>query len=258
MSFKREGDDLSLLNKLKHQRVSELLGSHIPEDEAKLLSNGRFTCLICLHRPIFDTVAMLGKHRKGKKHLLELSRYIKHKQELEYESLKKQQLDVVKTLGAEMSIQSIICSRTLGGRDHHTEYGRRKTLDLPIFKHQKPGLLLTTSQSSPVQSSASQVRRYLKTLHRKRSLESIVEKKRDNYGQLSRTEPDTSTSEIKEVTINVEPLKENVNKRSKSLPSNTELSLNLSGWIKDKDGNWIKDVNAEFDSDEELPPDLKS
>lgn len=54
-----------------------------------------------------------------------------------------------------------------------------------------------------------------------------MEKKRDNYGQLSRTEQDTSVSEIKDVTINVEPLKENVNKRSKSLPSNNELSLNL-------------------------------
>ncbi|XP_014282735.1 sodium channel modifier 1 [Halyomorpha halys] len=256
MSFKREGDDLSLLNKLKHQRVSEMLGNHIPEDEAKLLSNGRFTCLICLHRPIFDTVAMLGKHRKGKKHLLELSRYIKHKLELEYEALKKQQLDAVKALSEEMTIQSIICSRTIGGRDHHIEYGRRKTLDIPIFKHKKPGLLPTVSVTSPSQSSASQVRRYLKTLHRKRSLESIVEKRRENYGQLT-TEQNTSVNEIKEVPVNVEPLKENVNKRSKSLPPNTELSLNLSGWIKDKDGNWVKDVNAEFDSDDESPPELK-
>lgn len=69
MSFKRDGDDISLLNRLKKQRVSEILGNHIPEDEAKLLSNGRLTCLVCTHRPIFDTVNMLAKHRQGKKHL---------------------------------------------------------------------------------------------------------------------------------------------------------------------------------------------
>ena len=135
----------------------------------------RLTCTICLHHPIFDTVAVLAKHRKGKKHLLgtillisigigllskyildfvtlilivflqlftELSRYIKRKQELEYKALKEQQLDSVKALGSEMSIQSIICSRTVGGRDHK-EFGRRKTLDMSIFQHKNSKLLLS-------------------------------------------------------------------------------------------------------------------
>lgn len=41
MSFKRDGDDANLLKTLQHRRVSEILGDHIPDDEAKLLSNGR-------------------------------------------------------------------------------------------------------------------------------------------------------------------------------------------------------------------------
>lgn len=54
---------------LKSQRIGELLGIQIPEGEAKLLSNGKLTCMICVQRPIFDTVNVLSIHRKGKKHL---------------------------------------------------------------------------------------------------------------------------------------------------------------------------------------------
>uniref|UniRef100_A0A9J8BTA5 Sodium channel modifier 1 zinc-finger domain-containing protein n=1 Tax=Cyprinus carpio carpio TaxID=630221 RepID=A0A9J8BTA5_CYPCA len=39
----------------------------IPDDEATLMKNG--SCLVCSHRPVFDTVDMLMVHRKGKRHL---------------------------------------------------------------------------------------------------------------------------------------------------------------------------------------------
>lgn len=54
---------------LQSQRIKELLGIQIPEGEAKLLSNGKLTCMICIQRPIFDTINVLSIHRKGKKHL---------------------------------------------------------------------------------------------------------------------------------------------------------------------------------------------
>ncbi|XP_041095285.1 sodium channel modifier 1-like [Polyodon spathula] len=69
MSFKREGNDPSQLNVLKKRRVAELLSHFIPEDEAALLKNGRYTCLVCSYRPVFDTVDMLTVHRAGKRHL---------------------------------------------------------------------------------------------------------------------------------------------------------------------------------------------
>ncbi|KAG8227936.1 hypothetical protein J437_LFUL008748 [Ladona fulva] len=69
MSFKRDSTDTSLLRNLKFRRVSEILAQQIPEDEARLLSNGRLTCLVCLHRPIFDNVNMLSIHRKGRRHI---------------------------------------------------------------------------------------------------------------------------------------------------------------------------------------------
>ncbi|KAK0152530.1 Sodium channel modifier 1 [Merluccius polli] len=69
MSFKREGNDPSQLNVLKKRRVADLLAHFIPEDEAALLKNGSYACLVCTYRPVFDTVDMLTVHRKGRRHL---------------------------------------------------------------------------------------------------------------------------------------------------------------------------------------------
>ncbi|KAJ8048884.1 Sodium channel modifier 1 [Holothuria leucospilota] len=68
MSFKREGDDFSELNIIKKRRVEELLSRDIPDDEAHLMKNGRFACLVCSHQPVLDTVEMLCVHRDGKRH----------------------------------------------------------------------------------------------------------------------------------------------------------------------------------------------
>ncbi|KAH8035154.1 hypothetical protein HPB51_004395 [Rhipicephalus microplus] len=54
----------------KKRRVSEILVSHIPEDEALLLKNGKYACTLCPHRPVLDTIEMLAMHRKGKRHLI--------------------------------------------------------------------------------------------------------------------------------------------------------------------------------------------
>ncbi|RUS87501.1 hypothetical protein EGW08_004755 [Elysia chlorotica] len=82
MSFKRDGDDSSLLAKLRKRRIDELLGENVPKDQAKLLSNGRFTCTVCNSVPIFDTVNMLVVHRQGKKHLANLQIYESKQREL--------------------------------------------------------------------------------------------------------------------------------------------------------------------------------
>ena len=50
--------------------MEELLGSNIPKDEALLTKNGRYVCLVCRSLPLFDTVAMLTLHRKGKTHMI--------------------------------------------------------------------------------------------------------------------------------------------------------------------------------------------
>ncbi len=92
---------LSLVISYKKRRVADLLSNFIPDGEATLMKNGRwfcfipgclgqclthsnsqshsqrnvlsphcrYSCLVCSHRPVFDTVDMLVVHRKGKRHL---------------------------------------------------------------------------------------------------------------------------------------------------------------------------------------------
>ncbi|XP_052066671.1 sodium channel modifier 1-like isoform X1 [Mytilus californianus] len=89
MSFKREGDDKSLLGILRQRRIKDLLAVNIPEDEALLTSNGRLSCTVCYHRPIFDTLEMLLIHRQGKKHSSAVEYKKQEKKELQQLILKR-------------------------------------------------------------------------------------------------------------------------------------------------------------------------
>uniref|UniRef100_A0A8C4R3N7 Sodium channel modifier 1 n=1 Tax=Eptatretus burgeri TaxID=7764 RepID=A0A8C4R3N7_EPTBU len=91
MSFKRDGDDSNQLNALKKRRVSDLLAFNIPQEEALLLSNGRFACTVCSWRPVFDTMDVLAVHRAGKRHLASLCRFNERQQCLREEIQKRRQ-----------------------------------------------------------------------------------------------------------------------------------------------------------------------
>ncbi|RXN31720.1 sodium channel modifier 1 isoform X1 [Labeo rohita] len=97
MSFKREGDDQCQLNVLKKRRVADLLSNFIPDDEATLMKNGRYSCLVCSHRPVFDTVDMLMVHRKGKRHLEGMKWFYGKKNDMQREIDKRRHQDYVKT-----------------------------------------------------------------------------------------------------------------------------------------------------------------
>lgn len=83
MSFKRDGDDVDQLGVLRRRRVKELFTEDIPEDEALLTSNGRYACLVCANRPVFDTVIVLSQHRQGKKHQAYFVQFQEKKDELD-------------------------------------------------------------------------------------------------------------------------------------------------------------------------------
>ncbi|XP_041466391.1 uncharacterized protein LOC121416925 [Lytechinus variegatus] len=96
MSFKREGDDASQLNLLKKRRVAELLAKDIPDDEAMLMSNGRYACTVCHYKPVFDTVDMLTVHRAGKKHQHATENHFAKKRELALLVRKRRQEEEIK------------------------------------------------------------------------------------------------------------------------------------------------------------------
>ncbi|CAL1535369.1 unnamed protein product [Lymnaea stagnalis] len=123
MSFKREGNDTNLLSTLRKRRIKELLSEDIPEDEAKLLCNGRFACTVCQHNPIFDTVNMLSIHRNGKKHLFCYEIFMNKKKELKnLIAIRKQELflkdgsTAINTVSAKEDFKGILTSSPYDSR----------------------------------------------------------------------------------------------------------------------------------------------
>uniref|UniRef100_A0A1B6KI64 Sodium channel modifier 1 n=1 Tax=Graphocephala atropunctata TaxID=36148 RepID=A0A1B6KI64_9HEMI len=243
MSFKRDGDDSNLLHNLTHQRVRELLSSHIPQDEAKLLSNGRLACMICLHRPVFDTINMLAMHRRGKRHLYELSKHIQCQEQSAMKVLRRSH-----PLTEEASDKpDLTSSPMLGARHTRPARNRRK----PILEILPSSKVISPEVAEPKSASAT-VRLYLKSMTRKSSLDRVVEKSRESYGAglvPSRPQHCVAVPECDPVQLVDKPAAP-----TQSPSQDYELKLRMSGWIKDQMGKWIKDPNVEFDSDEEETP----
>ncbi|XP_054269113.1 sodium channel modifier 1-like [Macrosteles quadrilineatus] len=242
MSFKRDGDDKSLLKNLNDERVRELLGNHVPQDEAKLLSNGRLTCLICIHRPIFDTISMLANHRRGKRHLFELSKHIKCKEEAERKVI------------LEKEKKSLLgCKRVEAKHVGLLKYQRKQILD--IGKASRTKLSVRSGLNDTDNQVSTSVKHYLKKMTRKTSLEKVVERNRENYG--IDLQKNSHESCLQERLTDSKPVTTQ-SAESTALRSEIqeyETKLRMSGWIKDATGKWIKDPNVEFDSDEDdIPP----
>ncbi|XP_070124391.1 sodium channel modifier 1 isoform X2 [Equus przewalskii] len=221
MSFKREGDDWSQLNVLKKRRVGDLLASYIPEDEALMLRDGRFACAICPHRPVLDTLAMLTAHRAG----LQLF-YGKKQPGKGMEQKPRQQNELrreeTKAEAPLLTQTRLITQSALHRAPHYNSCSRRK------YRPEAPRPVVSHSPLPP----------------REVELQS---------GQISRElEPGAGPQAKESATVSSPaPLSP---RRRRALDH--YLTLRSSGWIPDGRGQWVKDENVEFDSDEEEPPDL--
>ncbi|XP_039606645.1 sodium channel modifier 1 isoform X1 [Polypterus senegalus] len=260
MSFKREGDDLSQLNVLKKRRVADLLSNYIPEDEAALLKNGRYTCLVCSYRPVFDTVDMLTVHRTGKRHLAGLKQFYGKNQQLKNEVEKRRHQDYVKAEEEGRKVEA--CPAPLLAQTRQiTHHALLKSA--PYNSCHKTNRPNVSPSQSGVESTSAVTTRPLPSF-------SVVE-----MTSCINTIPETLLPEDRKSrpATQKKPVshkrKDNVRKVSAvSVHTNKEkeeeqrkrlehyLTLKSSGWIQDRSGNWIKDENVEFDSDEEVPPSL--
>ncbi|XP_063055083.1 sodium channel modifier 1 [Engraulis encrasicolus] len=260
MSFKREGDDQSQLNILKKRRVADLLANFIPEDEATLMKNGRYTCLVCSHRPIFDTVDILQVHRKGKRHLEGMKWFYRKKTKLEKEIQKHHhQSYVAKEEGQEEAAAS--SAPLLTQTRKITHHALLKTT--PYSSCHKRSSERAEQESRPGVSSDCQS---MQNVSRHASQEM-----RGGSSHISpyRT-PDRSVADS-HVSAPQDPRhsdrRKEGKKREQNAPSDSEpvteerrkefehyLKLKSAGWLQDRSGKWIKDENVEFDSDEDEPP----
>ncbi|XP_060726223.1 sodium channel modifier 1 isoform X3 [Tachysurus vachellii] len=246
MSFKREGNDSSQLNVLKKRRVADLLANYISEDEATLMKNGRYSCLVCSQRPVFDTVDMLTVHRKGKRHLEGLKWFYGKKARLKNEIDKRRHQEYVNeeddrqetgssapllTQTRKIAHHALLkttpynsCHKKASERCENPvtpDCSRNYSVDQNIIPRAKSQIYMDTT---PVPADASH--------HR---IETQMKKKKRKAANPAASEPVTE-------------------QRCRELEH--YLKLKSNGWIQDPSGKWVKDENVEFDSDEEepLPP----
>lgn len=281
MAFKREGTDTGLLQDLQKRRVSEILVSHIPEDEALLLTNGKYSCTVCSHRPVVDTIEMLALHRKGKRHLISLTKHLIDKKLKEREQQKRLQ-EVALMSGA--AATSFGQSKPLGSaKAKATKKAPRpklmKAAPYSSCSKKKGSHQETTDAKGGVQaktSSASEnaenplVKAYIKRSQKKNSFAALVEESKRTSTTPSSSAPPSGVSgdervgakaaSVKPVgqhkkPASTEPKKELSEEEAREkAKANYFLNLRMSGWRLDRDGKWVKDENVEFDSDEDEPP----
>nr|XP_023844264.1 sodium channel modifier 1 [Salvelinus alpinus] len=230
MSFKRDGNDQSQLNILKKRRVADLLSNFIPEDEAALMKNGRYTCLVCSYRPVFDTVDILTVHRKGKRHLEGMKWFYGKKTQLKNEISKRKHENYVQAEDSqqEPSSSAPLLTQTRKLTHHallktvpynscHTKTRYSMLKVICYYCDISPS---STRLSSPHQMSVETMIRHHVITQFQQESEPLTAQRR---------------SEMEHY-----------------------LKLKSAGWLLDRSGQWVKDENVEFDSDEEEPSLLPS
>ncbi|CAL8247791.1 unnamed protein product [Lota lota] len=241
MSFKREGNDPSQLNILKKRRVADLLAHFIPEDEAALMKNGRYTCLVCTNRPIFDTIDMLTVHRKGRRHLEGMKWFYGKKSQLKNEITKRRHTNYVQeeensqTERQEPSSSAPLLVQTR----KITHHALLKTV--PYNSCHKKISTEKGSDSDPPDPPAPSGLAPLEACERTAGSKEAP----------AASTPSSFTAGKKERKARAsEPV---TAQRRRELEH--YLQMKSDGWLQDRSGQWVKDENVEFDSDEdECPP----
>lgn len=154
MSFKRADDVSQSLHELRRRRVSDLLREDVADDEVSRLSNGRLTCLVCHHRPIFDTLDMFYVHRQGKKHTQNAAYQAVEKQELHDLIIKRQHEQFVKTGNTNIQQAQVPAPRGLGPGKPYDPRTKKQTKPFD----RKPTVDIggvTSDVASPVESTST-------------------------------------------------------------------------------------------------------
>lgn len=234
---------------------------------------------MCSHRPVLDTIEMLAMHRKGKKHLFNLSKQLSWEHRRKEEATKRIQQPEPKNepqpvqpgkwnqrcLGRAMAKSSTKSPRLKLMKSAPYSSCCRKT---PTRKNTDATLgvddserLADTDRAQAADENPA-VMSYVKALRRKQSFSSTVEERKRHpskgtaektgYGS-NVTEPPVQTPQ--ESPVPAEPLRKEEEEKKKA-KAQRYLNLRMAGWIRDGEGKWVKDENAEFDTDEEEPPDV--
>ncbi|XP_053133962.1 sodium channel modifier 1 [Hemicordylus capensis] len=267
MSFKREGDDPSQLNVLKKRRVADLLANYIPEDEALLLRDGRYTCTVCFHRPVFDTLDMLTVHRSGKKHIASLQKFYGKKRSLEKEVQKRHHQAYLHT--EEDGTQATPGPAPL--LVHTRKIAQNALLKTAPYSSCSGRNRTTRSNSGPNSSRPGAGSRNAEGEELPKSSTQIHKDRSRGMEATPATQLPDSPERMADSPKEAAPKSDQKSKGTTSSPTGSDkltpekrrtlehyLRLKSSGWVPDGSGKWVKDENVEFDSDEEEPPPLSA
>jgi len=227
MSFKRVGNDKSMLSLQKKGRVSELLAPEIPHDEVAVLNDGRFTCLVCNARPILDTVEILTIHRNGHKHKRNSMEFVKRKQE--------KLLLVEHRLHA--ATQSGKDTTALEQQKYELSSKSSSVKNLSKKYHPKLKVQLTQSDESRLKKDF----KYLPSASLVVTSHPSSQSRANCLDKVTSTVQSSGFKKLQELS--------KLSESDKRQLQEHEVYKKSQGWLKDNDGNWIKDPNVEFDSD---------
>nr|XP_054509194.1 sodium channel modifier 1 isoform X2 [Agelaius phoeniceus] len=258
MSFKRDESDPGPLGALQRRRVAELLASAIPEDEALLLRDGRLACSLCPQRPVCDTLQTLLLHRAGRKHLDNLLRSF-GRPRWPQETPQGPQVTPQEAPGGAPGVQAPLLARTrrlarsaLLRTAPYNSCCRRDRSKGSSSRAGIPGMIPKNSQTPPEPSwnpgNAGNPRNAGNAetpgpAHPAHREGAPKDGKRARKGNSRSSEEGNSQCPEGPSPERLRILRHHLHLRSR-------------GWLQDPAGNWVKDGNAEFDSDEEEPPPL--
>ncbi|XP_030329901.1 sodium channel modifier 1 isoform X1 [Strigops habroptila] len=250
MSFKREGDDPAQLGVLQKRRVADLLANYIPEEEALLLRSGRYACMVCAHRPVFDTLDVLTVHRAGKKHMSSLQRFYGRKCSLQGTA---QELEHKEEVRAEGSPAPLL-ART------------RRIAQSALLKAapyssccRRPGLEGSSSRAGVTRMGPSAAPMLPEPARKEEeavvaSTAAVLPGHRGGQADSPEVTPAPTQQSRKRKASSSALGQPKALSPARRQALEQYLRLRSAGWIRDRAGKWVKDENAEFDSDEEEPP----
>ncbi|KAM6106613.1 sodium channel modifier 1-like [Pterocles gutturalis] len=255
MAFKRDGDDAAQLGVLQKRRIADLLANYIPEDEALLLRSGRYACTVCAHRPVFDTLEVLTVHRAGKKHTGSLQRFYggklqdvaqrrQHEEEARAENAAVQGSPAPLLARTRRIARSALlkaapyssCCRRTGAEGSSPRAAVTQTRLSAVPTHPEP------SQKDGEAVDASPA--------------ALLPGHRGGRADAPKAAPARPQRGSKGKTSSSAPSRPEALGPEKRQALERFLQLRSAGWIQDGSGKWVKDENAEFDSDEDEPPAL--
>lgn len=215
----------------RRRRVDDLmLSSSSSASSFMRLSNGKYACLVCPHRPVLDSPISLSMHNKGSCHTAAETRLKEREISREAELNKRLALsaDSKDVPNSSIPNNGMKCI---------------KVQKKPLLEHTRKVILDMQSSISCDQNTAGHSHDVIHRANSSSCFSNPLYAPRDAM----------SAPQSGRVEVNGEMLSYQNSEFYKLREK--ELKFTAAGWKRDGNGKWYKDENAEFDSDEEDPND---